>query len=153
MAHKPAKWMTGAFKVGNRLHVAVYRLSGGKAGNKIANLPLLLITTFGRRSGKPTTNPVVFVQDGQDYLVSATNGGSNWHPDWYLNLKARPEATIQIGGQTLDVHASIAQGEERTRLYDRFKAASHNFVKYEQGTSRIIPVIRLTPIHLDQKEA
>lgn len=153
MALKPAKWMKGVMKVANGLHVAAYRMSGGNRTNVVANLPILLITTVGRRSGTPKTNPVVFLQDGEDYLVSASGGGSDWHPDWYLNLKARPEAKIQIGDQTFDVHATIAQGEERTRLYERFKAASSNFVKYERGTSRVIPVLRLTPIHRDQKAA
>ncbi|MCW5852691.1 MAG: nitroreductase family deazaflavin-dependent oxidoreductase [Anaerolineae bacterium] len=153
MAMKPAQWMKGAFKVANNLHVALYRKSGGKLGNTIVGMPVLLITTFGRRSGKPKTNPVAFIQEGQDYLVSATSGGSDWHPDWYLNLKARPDAKIELGGKTLDVHATIAQGEERARLYDRFKAASSNFVKYEQNTSRVIPVLRLIPIELEQKEA
>lgn len=62
MAMKPAKWMKGLFKVANRMHVAVYHGSGGKVGNTVANLPILLITTFGRRSGKPKTNAVREIQ-------------------------------------------------------------------------------------------
>jgi hypothetical protein len=85
-------------------------MSGGKFANKIANLPILLITTFGRKSGKPFTNAVVYIRDGQDYLVSATNGGADTHP------------------------------------------ASTNFVKYEQSTSRVLPVIRLSPTHIPQKD-
>ena len=132
-------------RIGNGVHAALYRMSGGKFANRIANLPILLITTFGRKSGKPHTNPVVYIQEGQDYLVSASNGGMDSHPGWYFNLKNRPEATIRIGDQTFNVKATITEGEERTRLYDKFKAASSNFVKYEKGTSRVIPVIRLTP--------
>ncbi|MCC6798650.1 MAG: nitroreductase family deazaflavin-dependent oxidoreductase [Anaerolineae bacterium] len=132
-------------RVANGLHVALYRLSGGKFANRIAGLPILLITTFGRKSGKPHTNPVVYLKDGQDYLVSASAGGMDWQPGWYLNLKNKPEARIQIGDQAFSVRATITDGEERTRLYEKFKAASSNFVKYEKGTSRVIPVIRLTP--------
>jgi len=140
-------------KVANSVHVALYRISGGKFGNKGANLPVLLITTVGRKSGKPYTNPVVYLEDGQDYLVSASTGGMAWHPDWYLNLKNRPEAKIEIGDKTFNVQAVIMDGEERKRLYEKFKAASRNFVKYEKGTSRVIPVIRLISTHnnhLDQ---
>jgi len=130
-------------KGANGVHVALYRRSKGKFANKIANMPILLITTMGRKSGKPHTNPVVFLKEGQDYLVSASTGGMDWHPGWYFNLKNKPEAKIQIGDRTLTVKAVIAEGEERIRLYDKFKAASSNFVKYEKGTSREIPVIRL----------
>ena len=149
MATAPLKWV---LKVANGLHVALYRMSGGKFANKIANLPILLITTFGRKSGKPHTNPVVYVKDGQDYLVSATNGGSNTDPGWYLNLKTRPEAKIEVGGMAFNVQATITASEERTRLYEKFRAASSNFVKYEKGTSRVLPVIRLTPTHIPQKD-
>ncbi len=133
-------------KAANDLHVALYRKSRGKFANKIANLPILLITTFGRKSGNPYTNPVVYIEDGQDYLVSATAGGVDWDPAWYLNLKANGNAKIQVGDMAYNVQATIAESEERTRLYEKFKAASSNFAKYEQGTSRVLPVIRLTPI-------
>jgi deazaflavin-dependent oxidoreductase (nitroreductase family) len=145
MATTPSKGVNRILKAANGLHVAVYRMSGGKFANKIANLPILLITTIGRKSGIPHTNPVVYIKDGQDYLVSATAGGSDWDPGWYRNLKARPDAKIEVGSQTFDVQATIKKGEERTRLYDKFKAASGNFAKYEQNTSRVLPVIRLTP--------
>jgi F420H(2)-dependent quinone reductase len=139
-----------AFKIANSLHVALYRLSSGKFANTIANLPILLITTAGRKSGRPHTNPVVYIKEGQDYLVSASVGGMDWHPGWYFNLKTRPEAKIQVGGKILKVKATITDGEERTRLYEKFKAASSNFVKYEKGTSRVIPVIRLTPANANR---
>ena len=131
--------------IANSIHVALYRMSGGKFANQMANLPVLLITTLGRNSGKPHTNPVVYIEDGQDYLVSASAGGLDWHPDWYLNLKKSPEAKIEISDKRFNVQAVIMDGEERSRLYENFKAASSNFLKYEKGTSRVIPVIRLTP--------
>jgi deazaflavin-dependent oxidoreductase (nitroreductase family) len=135
----------GIMRAANDLHVALYRKSRGRFAHRIANLPILLITTFGRKSGRPHTNPVVYIEDGEDYLVSATAGGVDWDPAWYLNLKAKREAKIQIGDLALNVHATITESEERTRLYEKFKAASSNFAKYEQGTSRVLPVIRLTP--------
>jgi deazaflavin-dependent oxidoreductase (nitroreductase family) len=69
----------------------------------------------------------------------------DWHPAWYFNIKNIPEARIQIGDQPMNVKAVIVEGEERSRLYEKFKAASPDFLKYEKGTSRVIPVIRLTP--------
>lgn len=152
MASALSKMMKRVFKVANGLHVALYRMSGGKFANKIANLPILLMTTFGRKSGKPYTNPVVYLKDGQDYLVTATSGGVDWHPGWYLNLKTRPEAKIEVGDTTFNVRATFAESEERTRLYEKFKTASSNFVKYEKRTSRVLPVIRLTPTHIHQKD-
>jgi deazaflavin-dependent oxidoreductase (nitroreductase family) len=143
MASAPSKGLRKILKVANSAHVALYRISRGKFGNKIANLPVLMITTFGRKSGKPYTNPVVYIEDGHDYLVSTSAGGMDWHPGWYLNLKSRPEARIEIGDKAFNVQSKIAESEERTRLYEKFKAASSNFMKYENGTSREIPVIRL----------
>ena len=134
------------------LHAALYRRSSGKFANRVANLPVLLLTTFGRKSGKPYTTPVVYVMDGQDYLVSASAGGGDRDPGWYLNLKTRPEARIEVGNTAFDVQATMAEGEERTQLYEKFKAASSNFVKYEKSTSRVLPVIRLTPTDIHQKE-
>lgn len=140
------------WKLADGLHVALYRKSGGKIANRIAHLPILLITTVGRRSGKPYTNPVVYIKDGQDYLVSATAGGAKTDPGWYLNLKTKPHVKIEVGDTTVNVRATIADGEERTQLYEKFKAASSNFVKYEQRTSRVLPVIRLTPTQIHQQD-
>jgi deazaflavin-dependent oxidoreductase (nitroreductase family) len=144
MATRPGARFMKIMRAGNRIHVAIYRRSRGKFANRIANLPLLLITTYGRKTGNPSTTPVVYLRDGEDYLVSATAGGTDWDPGWYLNLKARPQARIEIGEQAFEVQAVIAAGEERQQLYDRFKAASANFDKYEKGTQRVLPVIRLT---------
>ena len=138
-----SKTMKRVMKIANGLHVALYRISGGKLANEIANMPILLITTIGRKSGKP--QPIVYLKDGQDYLVAASVGGMDWHPGWYFNLKNLPEATIKVGDKTFDVKATITADEERARLYEKFKAASSNFVKYEKATSWAIPVIRLTP--------
>ena len=146
MTNRPSKNLVWVLNIANNIHVGLYRMSGGKFANKMANLPVMLITTYGRKSGKPHTNPVVYLEDGQDYLVSASAGGMDWHPGWYLNLRNRPEAKIEIGDKTFNVQAVIMEGEERVNLYEKFKAASSNFSKYEKGTSRMIPVIRL--IHI-----
>lgn len=81
-------------------------------------MPVLLITTFGRKTGKPRTNPVVYLRDGKDYLVSGTVGGMDWHPGWYFNLLKRSEASVQVGSRSFNVLAKVAEGEERSRLYE-----------------------------------
>ena len=144
----PSKALKLAMRTANGAHVDLYRFSGGKFANRIAAMPVLLITTVGRKSGKPHTNPAVYLRDGDDYLVSASAGGMDRQPDWYLNLKKSPDAIIQVGAQTLEVKAAILGGAQRSEMYERFKAASDNFVKYEMKTSRVIPVIRLTPVNV-----
>jgi deazaflavin-dependent oxidoreductase (nitroreductase family) len=147
MTNRPSKHLLRVLNLANHIHVGLYRMSKGKFAGKIANLPILLITTVGRKSGKPHTNPIVYLEAGQDYLVSGSTGGMDWHPGWYLNLKNQPEAKIEIGDRVFNVQAVIVEGEERDRLYEKFKTASSNFVKYEKATSqvRVIPVIHLTP--------
>ena len=145
MPNRPPKNLLRVLNLANSIHVGLYRMSKGKFAGTAANLPILLITTVGRKSGKPHTNPVVYLATGQDYLVSASSGGMDWHPGWYLNLKNHPEAKIEIGDRAFNVQAVIVEGEERDKLYEKFKISSSNFVKYEKGTSRVIPVIRLIP--------
>jgi deazaflavin-dependent oxidoreductase (nitroreductase family) len=146
MTQRPSKSLRTVMNMANSIHVAIYRMSSGKFANTIANLPILLITTVGRKSGKAHTNPVVYITDGSDFLVSASAGGMAGHPGWYFNIKDRPEVKIVIGDQPFNVRAKIEEGDERIRLYEKFKAASSNFGKYEKATSRVIPVIRLTPM-------
>jgi deazaflavin-dependent oxidoreductase (nitroreductase family) len=145
MPKTPPKGLMAMIRLANSIHVALYRTSRGKFAGEIAQMPLLLITTYGRKTGKPHTNPVVYIRDGKDYLVSASAGGMAWNPAWYFNLKDHPDIKIQVGDQPIDVHAEITLGKDRDQLYERFKAASPNFIKYEKGTSRVIPVIRLIP--------
>ena len=126
--------------------MGLYRLSRGKFANRIANLPILLLTTTGRKSGKERTTPLTFIKDGEDYVITASIGGMDWNPAWYHNLKDNPQVKIEVGDRTLNASAVITEGEERNRLYEQFKAASNNFVQYEQKTNRVIPVIRLKPV-------
>src|SRR5262245_55785462 len=99
-------------KFGKWAHVAVYRMSRGKFANTIANLPILLLTTT-RKSGKQQTTPVVYIKDGDDYLVSASMGGMDRNPAWYHNLKANPQAKIEVGDKTFNVTAVMTEGDER----------------------------------------
>jgi deazaflavin-dependent oxidoreductase (nitroreductase family) len=107
MKNRPSKNLNRIFSFGNKVHTGLLRMSSGKFANKAANLPILPITTIGRQSGKLYTNPVVYLKEGEDYLISASAGSMDWHPDWYLNLKHMSEAKIEIGDKTFNVQAAV----------------------------------------------
>jgi len=102
-----------------KLNVPLYRLSGGRIGGKVGKAPLLLLTTTGRKSGEPRTAPVVYLADGERLVLIDTNAGNERLPAWSLNLRANPEAEVEVGRRRRLVRARVAEGEERTRLWDR----------------------------------
>ena len=125
-------------------HVYLYRLTGGAVGGKMGSRPLLLLTTTGRKSGKERVTPLMYLQDDNRYLLAASNSGGDSHPQWYLNLLAHPEASIQTGRKIIPVTARPASADERPPLWARFTQFS-NFAGYERKTTREIPVVILTP--------
>ncbi len=125
-------------------HVYLYRLTGGVIGGKMGSRPLLLLTTTGRKSGKERVTPLLYLPEGNEYLLAASNYGSEQHPQWYLNLLAQPQATVQIGRKIIPVTARTASAEERPRLWARF-TRYQNFASYERKIKREIPVVILTP--------
>ncbi len=133
------------FRLLGGLHRYVYRLSGGKVGARIANMPVLLLTTTGRRSGRPRTQPLTYTRTNEGYAVIASKGGAAQHPLWYLNLRANPLAEVTIGRETQKVRAREAEGEERERLWRQLADVFSGYDKYAQKTSRRIPVIVLEP--------
>jgi deazaflavin-dependent oxidoreductase (nitroreductase family) len=110
------------------------------------NAPLLLLTTTGARSGQERTTPLAHTTDGDRFVVIASKGGAPTNPDWYHNLVANPEATVELGRDTFRVRASFPQGEERRRLYDQQAALMPGFAEYEKQTTRQIPVVVLERI-------
>jgi deazaflavin-dependent oxidoreductase (nitroreductase family) len=128
-----------------RLMVWLYRSTGGRIGGTVAGAPILLITTTGRKSGRPWTNPVMYQRDDDGYVVIASNGGSPRHPAWWLNLRSHPDATIQVGREVVQVSATRSSGAERERLLALMTKAYKGFAKYETKTTRKIPVVRLAP--------
>lgn len=128
-----------------RMMVWLYRSTGGRIGGRMFGATVLLITTTGRRSGRPWTNPVMYQRDGDGYVVIASNGGSDRHPAWWLNLRSNPEATIQVGREVVRVSATRASGAERERLFALMTKAYKGFADYEAKTTRKIPVVRLAP--------
>jgi deazaflavin-dependent oxidoreductase (nitroreductase family) len=127
------------------VHTAVYRASGGRVAGEAGNLPVLLLTTTGRKTGKQRTTPLLFIRDGDDLVVVASNGGMDWFPGWWLNLQQRSAAVIEIGRERQDVAASKADPERRARLWPEFTGPYPGYLKYEARTPREIPLVVLHP--------
>jgi deazaflavin-dependent oxidoreductase (nitroreductase family) len=128
-----------------KLNVPLYRLSGGRVGSKVGRAPVLLLTTTGRKSGEQRTAPVVYLADGESAVVINTNAGNAKVPAWSLNLKADPEAEIEIGRKRIAVRARVAEGEERADLWRRHNEQYAGFDDYEAKLDREISVIVLEP--------
>jgi deazaflavin-dependent oxidoreductase (nitroreductase family) len=122
-----------------------FHANEGRVGGMFEGVPLLLLHHTGAKSGKSRVNPLAYQADDGRYVVFASKGGAPTHPDWYHNLKAQPNVTIEVGPDTIDVLASEASGEERERLFRTQAERVPQFGEYEQKTDRVIPVIVLTP--------
>lgn len=144
--------VTKVMKYAGKAHVWAYRKSGGKIG---ANwrvgaglkkpVPTLLLEHTGRKSGKTFVSPLVFIHDGQDVIVVASQGGRDTDPQWYRNLVAIPEAYIEIGTDRRAVRAETASPEEKARLWPKLVDAYADFDTYQSWADREIPVIALKP--------
>ena len=132
-------------KLFSRIHVFLYRVSGGRIGGRFKAAPVLLLTTTGRKSGKRRTTPLLYGEDAGKYVLVASVGGAPKHPAWYLNLRDHPDATIQVGGRTLGVHAETASPDQRPRLWTLMAQLYPGYDDYQAKTSREIPVVVLTP--------
>ena len=126
-------------------HLAVQRLTRGRVLDRVAGMPVLLLTTTGRRSGKPRTRPLTFFRDGPAYVVVASNGGAERAPDWSLNLARNPRAVIVIGRHELRVTARPATTAERERLWPQIVATHTAYARYQERTRRTIPMLVLDP--------
>jgi deazaflavin-dependent oxidoreductase (nitroreductase family) len=126
-------------------HVQRYQETDGEVGYIWNGVPILLLTTTGRKSGKPWTTPLIHARDGDDYLVVASMGGAPRHPQWYLNLVANAPARIQDRSEHIDVTARTAGGDEKTRLWKIVTEQWPNYDVYQSRTDRVIPVIVLSP--------
>jgi F420H(2)-dependent quinone reductase len=133
----------------NRLmagHTLVYRVTGGLVGHRFPGAPpMLLLDHLGARSAKRRTTPLVYVRDGENVAVIASKGGNPRHPAWFHNLRAHPDTTIQIGSRRLPVHARVAAGQERARLWRRAVGLWPAYEDYQERTARRIPVVVLEP--------
>ena len=123
----------------NKDVIEQFRANGGQVPGR--KYPVILLTTTGAKSGLPRTTPLNYSTDGDRIVVIASKAASPTHPDWYHNLLANPEAIIEIGTQKFRVRATVAEGEERERLFNAQAALMPFFAEYQQQTTRQIPVI------------
>ena len=136
------------FKVMNGAHRVLRTVTGGRFGNSFMKMPVLELTTTGRKSGQPRstmlTSPLV---EGDRMVIIAARGGDDHHPAWYLNLREHPDVEVAVqGGPKRPMRARIVEGEERQELWQRVTAAHDNYAGYQRKTSRKIPVVVLEPI-------
>ncbi|MEV7089496.1 nitroreductase family deazaflavin-dependent oxidoreductase [Streptomyces sp. NPDC093085] len=129
----------------NTRTIAEFRAHHGQVGGNFAGAPLLLLHTTGARSGAPRVNPMMYLADQGRYLVFASKAGSDRNPDWYHNLRAHPDATIEVGDDTLAVHAVELHGAERDTHFAEQAHRYPGFADYQRKTDRVIPVIALVP--------
>lgn len=127
----------------NERLIAEFRENGGKVGGQFAGAPLLLLSTTGARSGQVRTTPLVYTADGDRFVIIASKGGAPTNPDWYHNLRANSDATVELGTETFTARATVPDGEERDRLYDQMATKMPNFAEYQRNTERRIPVVVL----------
>lgn len=123
--------------------IADFRATNGRMTE---GRPILLLTVKGRKSGREILKPLVYLADGERRLIFASKGGAPSHPEWYLNLVANPEVTVEVGEEKYRARATTLTGEERDRLYARQVAAMPNFGDYQAKTTRVIPVVALERI-------
>lgn len=128
-----------------KLNVPVYRLTRGRVGGKVGKGPVLLLTTTGRKSGEPRTAPVLYLADGDNFVVINTNAGNQKTPAWSLNLRADPEAEVEVKGKRAKVRARLAEGEERTNLWRRSMEQYSGWDFYESKLDREVGVFVLEP--------
>jgi len=127
----------------NRSIIDEFRANDGKVGGPFEGAPMLLLTTTGAKSGQARTVPVVYLPDGDRYIVFASKAGAPTHPDWYHNLVANPTATVEVGNDRYEANATVLTGEERDRLYARQAELYPGFADYQKKTKRTIPVVAL----------
>lgn len=129
-----------------RLHIFVYRLTGGSVGGLLSGLPNLLLTTVGRKTGQRRTTPLFYLPDGDRFIVVASYGGNPKAPAWWTNLLANPTGWVQVGHRHFEVRAHQAEPELKARLWPVFVRHYPEYETYQGRTDRVIPLVVLEPI-------
>jgi deazaflavin-dependent oxidoreductase (nitroreductase family) len=141
-----------AIKLGSRLNTRLYRISGGRLGGRWRvgaalrkPVPVCLLTTVGRKTGQRRTVPLLYLRDGDSFVLVASQGGLPRDPAWYLNLVANPEVTVQVGREEYRLIARTATPDEREALWPRLIELYADFATYDAWTQREIPVVICEP--------
>jgi deazaflavin-dependent oxidoreductase (nitroreductase family) len=145
LEHRRSSGFRVVIKAIGTLHRWMYRVSGGKLGKSFFGSPILLLTTTGRRTRRPRTWPLTYLLNGDRLIVIASNGGQPNHPAWYLNLRATPQVSVQLGDRVRAMVAQTAEGDERARLWSRVVEEYPAYAEYQRKTDRQIPVVVLNP--------
>jgi deazaflavin-dependent oxidoreductase (nitroreductase family) len=124
--------------------VAEFRANHGKVGGPFEGAPLLLLHTVGAKSGADRLSPLMYLPDGDRYVIFASKAGADTNPAWYHNILANPAARIEVGDDTFDVVAQEIRGDERDTLYRKQAELYSGFADYEKKTTRVIPVVALS---------
>jgi deazaflavin-dependent oxidoreductase (nitroreductase family) len=127
----------------NRQLIEEFRADRSKTDRPLQGRPLLLLTTTGARSGQRRTTPMMYIPDGDHLIVIASNVGASTHPEWYRNLVAHPQVTVEVGPETFDALAIVMEGTARQQLWTRITELYPFFVEHQAKTTRQIPVIAL----------
>jgi deazaflavin-dependent oxidoreductase (nitroreductase family) len=125
------------------LHARLFRSSKGRVGASMRKAPMLLLNTTGAKSGEPRTSPLIYLADGADFIVVASNAGQDHAPGWYYNLVANPSGSVEIAGVTTPISAEVIPAAEHAALWPRLDAIFSGYAKYRQRTTREIPLLRL----------
>ncbi len=120
-----------------------FHANSGKGGGQFADANLLLLHTLGAKSNQPRINPLAYLKDGDNFVIIASKGGAPTNPDWYYNILAHPEVTLEVGTEHFNAHATVPERQERDRIFANVVKQAPGFGEYQQNTSRIIPVVVL----------
>ncbi len=138
--------MRSVLKVALSLYVFLYHLTNGAIGGQMSGLPVLLLTTTGRKTGKQRTIPLGYFEQDGSYVIIASNGGADRNPAWFYNVTSNPQVTIQMRNRQMAVHAQEADPEKRTQLWAHLLTLAPAYGQYAQHTKRVIPMILLRPV-------
>ena len=127
----------------NRGVIEEFRANKGKVGGRFEGRPMVLLHTVGAKSGAERTNPLVYLPDGERMVIFASKAGAPTNPEWFHNLKANPNVTLEVGEESFAARASVVEGPERDRLFATMVERAHQFAEYQSMTERVIPVVAL----------
>jgi len=133
------------FKLYMKLQIFIFRRTQGKSMATMRGMPILLLNTVGHKTGQIRTTPLMYIRDGDNYVITASNNGSDKHPYWFQNIQAFPQVEIEVPGKKLKATVSIATTTEHDRLWPKLVAQAPFFDNYQKGTTRSIPMLLLHP--------
>ncbi len=134
------------FKFIRDISIFLYRLTGGKIGGRMQGLPVLLLSTTGRKTGKERTTPLGYFTEDGNYVITASNAGRGKHPAWFLNLRTNPRVTIEVKDRRIEAQAEVAAPEKRGLLWSHLTSLSPAYANYARKTTRQIPLVILHPL-------